>query len=108
MSNSAHDFFESSRDRNVPVDQAPPSPVLGLARHANDCRRRGGVGTEKGDGGARVRTVEAGELRVVERLVEGLLGENLRLGSTLKQLQVGSHAHALAVFFHTVDGLVRC
>lgn len=49
----------------------------------SDCE---GCGGEAGSGGD--LTEEAGELRVVETLVAGLLEENAKLGSTVKHLQV--------------------
>ena len=49
----------------------------------SDCEGGGG---EAGSGGD--LTEEAGELRVVEALVAGLLEENAKLGSTVKHLQV--------------------
>lgn len=74
---------------NAPLDPTPCSGGSGSRRWGRpnwdraDCEGDHGE-TRLGDD----LTEEAGELKVVEALVAGLLEENAQLGSTVKQLQV--------------------
>lgn len=79
------------RDGHFPVDNTSSDASLCPLLHSSCSVWRDGDCVEGSGGGTGRRgetRADAGEMRVVERLVAGLVEENQLLGSTIKQLQV--------------------